>query len=128
MTNFISSETLPEKLIVSGIHLELTEALKRAIAEKAAKLIRHEPRIVRIRVDLEYDRNQAREAQFVAKGRVEIGGPDLLAAAVSGDAYQAIDQLTGLLDRALRKRHAARKEKRNHPHGIEIGGPLPKVA
>jgi putative sigma-54 modulation protein len=124
----ITPEQLAERLIVSGIHLELSPSLRQFISDKTIKLLRHEPRIIRVRVDLEYDRTKAQEPYFVAKGRVEIGGPDLLAAAVSGDAHQAIDQLVGMLDRALRKRHAARKEKRNHPHRIEIGGDLPKVA
>jgi putative sigma-54 modulation protein len=120
--------SVDDKLIVSGIHLELTEGLKQTVRDKVAKLLRHQPRIVRVRVDLEYDRMKSRDAQFVAKGRIEIGGPDLLAAAASDDAYKAIDQLVALLDRSLRKRHDARKEKRNHPHPAEIGYGLPKVA
>lgn len=128
MTPAISPELLDEKVIVSGIHMDLTEALKHAVRDKVAKLLRHQPRIIRIRVDLENDRTKGHDAQFVAKGRIEIGGPDLLAAVASADAYRAIDALVELLDRALRKRQAARKERRNHPHEVEIGTGLPKVA
>lgn len=128
MTPPISPDLLDEKVIVSGIHLDLTPSLKQAAREKVAKLLRHQPRIIRIRVDLEQDNPKGYDARFLAKGRVEIGGPDLLAAVASADAYQAIDSLVELLDRGLRKRQAARKERRNHPHGIEIGEGLPKVA
>ncbi|HEX2100516.1 MAG TPA: ribosome-associated translation inhibitor RaiA [Candidatus Synoicihabitans sp.] len=127
MTQITTPERVGDKLIVSGIHLELTAALKRMIAEKTAKLLRHEPRIVRLRVDLEFDRSRAREAQFVAKGRIEIGGPDILAAVATDDAYRSIDELVAVLDRALRKRHDTRKDKRNHPHAVEIGAALPKA-
>ena len=128
MTPVLSPELLDEKVIVSGIHLDLTPALKHAARGKVAKLLRHQPRIIRIRVDLEHDHSKGHEPRFVAKGRIEIGGPDLLAAVASPDAYQAIEALVELLDRGLRKRQAARKDRRNHPHGIEIGENLPKVA
>ena len=58
---------VPE-LIVSGIHLELTQSLKIFVQEKAERLFRHEERIVRLRVELEYDANEAPGARFKAKG------------------------------------------------------------
>jgi|SRR5690606_3075569 len=128
MTPPIAPDLLDEKVIVSGIHLDLTPALKQAARDKVAKLLRHQPRIIRVRIDVEHDHPKGDDARFIAKGRVEIGGPDLLAAVASPNAYQAIDALIELLDRGLRKRQAARKERRNHPHGIEIGEGLPKVA
>ena len=45
------------EVIVSGIHLELTPSLKTFVNEKAGRLFRHEERIIRIRVELECDRN-----------------------------------------------------------------------
>ncbi|HEY0946044.1 MAG TPA: ribosome-associated translation inhibitor RaiA [Opitutaceae bacterium] len=127
MTHIISPERVSEKLIVSGIHLELTDALKNAIRDKVARLLRHEPRIVRIRIDLEYDKNKAVGAQFIAKGHIEIGGPDILASVASDDAYKSIDLLVDKLDAALRRRHSELKDKRQHPQAAEIGL-LPKTA
>ena len=60
------------ELIVSGIHLELTPSLKTFVAEKTERLFRHEERIVRIRVELECDRDQATATRFKAKGHVVI--------------------------------------------------------
>ena len=45
----------PNEVIVSGIHLDLTPSMKTFVSEKAARLFRHEERIVRLRVELECD-------------------------------------------------------------------------
>ena len=91
------------KLILRGIHLWLTDAMKLAVETKAERLFRHEPRIVRLRIDVERDlRNRTRV--FTAKGRIEIAGPDLTAAVTTGDAYMSINLLIDKLDRLLRKR------------------------
>ena len=115
------------KIIVSGIHMPLTDALKNAVHDKVARLLRHEEHILRIRVDLECDTTKNPDQQFVAKGHVEIGGPDLIAHAASDDCYKSIDFLVDKLDALLRKRSDHRKEKRNHPHGVELPSELPKV-
>lgn len=94
---------LGDKLIIRGIHLDLTEAMKTMITTKAERLLRHEPRIVRVRIDVEPHRADG-HMRFEAKGHIEIGGPDCHVSADSDDAYNAIDQLIDKLDRQLRKR------------------------
>lgn len=116
-----------DKLIISGIRLSLTDALKNLVRDKVGKLLRQDPRIVRVRMDLEHDQTKAADQEFVVKGRVEIGGPDLLAQAASADTYKSIDEVVSKLSRALRKRAADRKGKRNHPHAADIGLGLPKT-
>lgn len=101
--------------------------MKAAINEKAARLLRHEPRIDRIRIDVELDKTKTSKDHFIAKGQIEIGGPDIVASVDSDDAYKSIDLLVDKLDGLLRKRHSEHKEKRQHPHGVEIGGELPKT-
>lgn len=103
MNSRSSPKTDSPKLIISGIHLWLTEAMKAALHTKAARLFRHEPRILRLRIDVERDLH-GRLRVFTAKGRVEIAGPDLSAAVTADDAYVAINRLIGRLDRMLRKR------------------------
>jgi putative sigma-54 modulation protein len=115
------------KIIVSGIHMLLTDALKSAVHDKVARLLHHEVHILRVRVDLEFDTTKSPEQRFIAKGHVEIGGPDLIAHATSDDCYKSIDLLVDKLDALLRKRSDHRKEKRNHPHPVEIPSELPKV-
>lgn len=122
MTSIPNPGLLDEKLIVRGIHLDLTEALKSVVRDKASRLLRHEPRIVRIRIDLEHDRTRSHDSEFVAKGHIEIGGPDILASVASADLYKAIDLLMDKLDGVLRRRHSTHKEKRHHEHGV--GAPV----
>lgn len=114
LPDLLASENLAGKLITTGIHLDLTPALKQRVAEKVARLLRHEPRIDRIRIDLEHDKT-AGVARFMAKGRIEIRGPDLIAAVDDGDAYKAIDLLVDKLDAALRRRAGKKTGPRNDP-------------
>lgn len=94
------------KLLLRGIHIGLTEAMKAALETKAERLFRHEPRILRIRIDVERDRH-GRTRVFTAKGRIEIAGPDMTASVTSADAYTSINLLIDKLDRMLRKRMTA---------------------
>lgn len=127
MIQEIPPEVIDEKLILSGIHLELTEAIKLHVREKVTKLIRHEPRIDRIRMEVEYHPTKSHHGQFTAKGHVEIQGPDLNASDNGDDAYAAIDKTVHELDRLLRKRATDRLSKRNTLHSIELASDLPKV-
>ena len=63
----------------------------------------------------------------MAKGHIEIGGPDLIASVDSDDAYKSVDFLMDKLDGLLRKRHSELKEKRHHPHAVELDTSLPKA-
>ncbi|MBI2517561.1 MAG: ribosome-associated translation inhibitor RaiA [Opitutae bacterium] len=102
-----------DKIIVSGIHVSLTPALKQAIEQKTEKLLRHNSHIIRLRVDLEHDQTKGPNDRFVAKGHIEIDGPDLIATAASDDGYKSIDLLVDKLDQLLRRRHEKRVDKRD---------------
>ncbi|MDF3059470.1 MAG: raiA [Rariglobus sp.] len=123
----ITPEVIGAKVILRGIHLDLTDAMKAVINEKAARLLRHEPRIDRIRFDVELDKTKTSQSHFIAKAQIEINGPDLVASVDSNDAYKSIDLVIDKLDGLLRKRHSELKEKRHHPHPVELGAPLPKT-
>lgn len=113
MTNHDSS-VAGAKILLRGIHLTLTDALRDNLREKAERLFRHDPRIDRVRIDLEHDTTRGR-AVFVAKGHIEIGGPDLLATVASENAYKAIDLMIDKLDRLLVRRGELSKARR-HRH------------
>lgn len=118
----------PHDVIISGVHLDLTEALKAATYDKVAKLFRHENHIIRLRVELEYDRTAGPELQFIAKGHLAIYGPDLNVAVSSDDLYKSIELMVSKLDRMLRRRSRLRKVKRKQPHEVDIPAELPKVS
>lgn len=102
------------ELIVSGIHLELTPSLKTFVQEKVQRLFRHEDRIVRIRVELECDRNETVAHRFKAKGHIEIQGPDMNAVVQSDECHKAVSLLIDKLDRMLGKRHHLYKVRRHN--------------
>ena len=106
-------ESLNDKFIIRGIHLDLTPSLRQAALDKAARLLRHDDHIVRIRIDLEMDQTRSANDQFIAKGRIEIRGPDLIASSHSDDAYKSLDLLVDLLDELLRRQHQKRINTRN---------------
>lgn len=115
------------EVIISGVHLDLTEALKNIVNEKAAKLFKHEERIIRLRVELEYDPNRAHQGEYIAKGHIEINGPTLVVSASSNDEYKSIDQMIEKLDRKLRRRARLSRVKRKGLHDVDIPASLPKV-
>lgn len=123
----VTPEVIGAKVILRGIHLELTDAMRTVFNEKAARLLRHEPRIIRIRIDVELDKTKHAKDHFVAKGVIEINGPDLVASVDSDDAYKSVDLLADKLDGLLRKRHSELKDKRHHPHAVELGAAIPKA-
>jgi putative sigma-54 modulation protein len=116
-----------QELIVSGIHLELTPSLKTFVQEKTERLFRHEERILRLRVELECDAKERFGARFKAKGHVTIEGPAMNASVESDECHKAISLLTDKLDRMLSRRAQLFRVKRNHPHAVEFGAPLPKA-
>jgi putative sigma-54 modulation protein len=115
------------KIIMQGIHVELTPGLQQAIYEKFDSLLRHNERIIRLNIRLHKDQTMGKEHHYTATGHIEIGGPDLVAHAGGKDAYAALDELSQRLDELLESRHGRRKDKRNHPHDIELNAALPKI-
>lgn len=108
-----------EKILVSGVHLEITPALRESVLKKAARLLRHQIKLVRVRISLEHVKVD--RTPFVAKGHIEIGGPDLIASVASDDGYKSIDLLVDRLDRMLRERIRASADRRNNrPEGTEF--------
>lgn len=112
---------LAAKISVRAIHFALTPALRAAALEKGARLLRHTTRLVRVRLDLEHDHTKADDTAFLAKGQIEIAGPDLIARVASNDAYKSLDLLIDKLDRMLRERSRHRADRRNdRPEGVEF--------
>ena len=112
---------------MQGVHLELTDALRETINEKFSRVLRKNEEIVRINVRLHRDQKLGNENHFTVTVQIEIGGPDVIATAEGKEAYDILDRVVEKLDKLLRERHDRRKEKRNHPHEIEIAADLPKI-
>ena len=123
-----TNHPVSDKLILQGVHFDLTDALKSAMRERFATLFRHNEWIVRINVRLSQTQTLGSKRIFSVTGQIELRGPDIVATATADDAYAAVDQLVDKLDEQLRRRHEEMKDRRNHPRGVEIAANIPKVA
>lgn len=115
-------------VIISGLNMELTDAIKDSVHEKVEKLFEHEDRIIRMRVELEYDPHpKSHEKEFIAKGHIEVRGKDHIAHAETDNLYKSIDEMAQKLDRMIRRRSRLKKVKRKDIHEIDIPVAIPKV-
>ena len=115
-------------LIITGIHMDLTESLKQNVRDKVERLFRHEDRIIRVKVELECDYSKGgKENHFIAKGHIEINGPSMNVSVNDPDCHKAIDLLVDKLDRMLRRRSRLKRVKRKDTHEVDIPASLPKV-
>lgn len=117
------------EVIISGVHMDLTPALKEMVQNKVSKLFQHEEKIIRIRVELEADIHKGdHQKEFIAKGHIEINGPDMVVAEKSDDLYKSIDGMVIKLARKLRRRSRLIRVKRKHAHReLDIPASLPQV-
>lgn len=107
-------------VVVSGVHLDLTESLKSYVAAKAERLFRHNPRILRVAFELIHSRARDRAAEYAAQAHIEGAGDPIVQRVDSDDLYKSIDLLMDKLDRSLRRRHRLEKVKRHRePNGKE---------
>ena len=109
------SSPIADRLILRGVHVTLTDALRDNIRSKVERIFRHEGKIVRIRIDIELDKTRGVSQHFIAKGHIEIGGPDLIASVSSEDAYKSLDLLMDKLDELVRRRADTLQSKRRNP-------------
>jgi len=121
------SENLDAKIIMQGVHVQLTEALQNAIRDKLSRLLRHNTEIIRINVRLHQDQTLGTEHHYTATAQIEIRGPDIVATVDGKEPYDLLDALAEKLDHLLERRHGKRKDKRNHPHEVELDAALPKT-
>ena len=100
-------------VIISGLHMDLTEAIKAIVHEKVEKLFVHEEKIIRLQIELEYcTRHNSQKDRYMAKGHIEIRRKPIIVSTVTDDLYKSIDDLVQKLDRQLRRRSRMRTVRR----------------
>ena len=114
LTTYILIKThMKNNLILSGLHLNLTDSLKSIVSEKMEKIFKHEERIIRARIELEHDsKSSSHEDEYVAKGHLELKGKTITVSVLSENIYKAVDDMVEKLDRGLRRRSRLRRVKR----------------
>ena len=83
---------------ITGLQLDVTDALRDYVTEKMSRLERHFDKIISANITLEVDKLQQK-----AEGTLHVAGTDLVAEAQHTDMYAAIDQLVDRIDRQLIK-------------------------
>ena len=83
---------------------ELSDAERTAAVEKISRFAEGRPDIRRVFVDIERDADLDQPILFIAKGQIQMDGPDLLASVADRDAWTAVTFLLDNFDRQLRRR------------------------
>lgn len=83
-------------LQITGLHIEVTEALRKHINEKLARISRHSDNIISVNITLSTEK-----VEHKAAAQVHLAGKDLHVESVESDMYAAIDVLMDKLDRAV---------------------------
>lgn len=99
------------QLNITGLQLEITDALRDYVNDKTARLERHYDKIISAQITLEVDKLKQK-----AEGTLHIAGNDLVAEAEHSDMYAAIDLLVDRLDRQLikhKEKHVGRSQGAN---------------
>jgi putative sigma-54 modulation protein len=87
------------QLSITGVHIDVTEALRTYVSDKIGRLERHYDHITNVHVVLSIEKLMKR-----AEATVHTSGADLFADAQADDMYAAIDALADKLDRQVIKR------------------------
>lgn len=114
-------------IIITGVHMTLTDALKQLVTDKSEKLFRHQERILRFRIELIKEAKKNAKELFTAKGHIQIHGPEMVVSETTDDIYKSIDLTINRLDRMLEERAKEARTKRKHPHDIDIPSDIPKI-
>jgi len=90
-------------LIISGKNFKLTPSLKAYVEEKMARLNKFWNKIIRVRVELDVERNQKSGDVYGVEAKLEVPGPDIQVGSKSSDMHAAIDEIMPRLERLLVK-------------------------
>jgi ribosome hibernation promoting factor len=96
-------------LNLSGLHLDITPAIRSYVISKLSRVTRHFDHVIDVTVVLSVDKLQQQ-----VTANLHIRGKDIHAECVEPDMYAAIDALADKLDRQVVK-HKEKRNGRRHP-------------
>ncbi|MBA4708941.1 MULTISPECIES: ribosome hibernation-promoting factor, HPF/YfiA family [Aquitalea] len=97
-------------LKVTGLHLEVTPALREFLESKLERVTRHVDHVIDVTVTLSVDKLVQK-----AEVNVHLSGKDIHVEATDSDMYAAIDSLMDKLDRQVLKHKEKQSEHRVTP-------------
>lgn len=96
-------------IVVKGRHTEVTERFRQHVTDKLSKIVRLDPKVISVDVELSKERNPRLAGQ---SERIEITirsrGPVVRAEAAAQDSYAALDVVYAKLEARLRRSHDRR--------------------
>ena len=95
-------------LKITGLHFDITEAIKNHVSKKLERINRHASGIISVAVTLSVEK-----IGHKAEADVHLAGKDLHVESDGQDMYAAIDTLTDKLDRSVLKHKEKIGEVRN---------------
>lgn len=109
-----------KEIAITGIHLELTDAIKDITNHKIRKLFRHSNEISGAKVELECSQHKHNANEFIAKAILSLQGPAIVVKTSTENLYKSIDQLVAKLDRKIRRRTQLLKIKRKNTAALSL--------
>ncbi len=104
------------EVVVTGRHIELSERYREHVAEKLAKLEKHDHRIMRVQVEVESERNPRQHDRAI---KVELTafskGPVIRAEAAAEDKMSALDLALDKMASQMRRAADRRRVHRGRP-------------
>lgn len=102
-----------DRLIITAVNFDLTEALKEHIIEKMNKVLTHDASITRLEIFLEAKTNE-KPPKFIAKSNLTLHGNHFHAEYGHADCYHAVNELEKILLRDVRREHRKFQHQRKH--------------
>ncbi|MFZ2709217.1 MAG: ribosome-associated translation inhibitor RaiA [Leptotrichiaceae bacterium] len=91
------------KIIISGRHLKITEPIKDYTEEKIGRLKKYFDNILEVDVTLSVEQSKTEGDLHKADGLLFANGTKIKVEAENNDLYAAIDELSDMLERQVRK-------------------------
>lgn len=90
-------------ILITGIHLDTTEAIKNYVEEKVGKIGKYLENISTVKVNLEVLKTKSEGEIHKAKAIIHAAGHDIIIDSEDKNLYAAIDILADKLERQVRK-------------------------
>ena len=98
------------KIIISGKHLKITDAIKSYTEEKVSKISKYTDAITEVDIVLTVEDTKSSGQIHKADGLVYASGPKIKVETENADLYAAIDELEEKLERQVRKYKEKQKD------------------
>lgn len=91
------------EIIITGLHLEVTDAIKEYAEEKVSKISKYLENITSVKITLEVRKTKSEGNIHIAKAIARTPGKEIVIESEDANLYSAIDLLSDKLERQVRK-------------------------